>query len=381
MFRIRGPVVAVSARSSSVSLCTVGLAMKYSPRRKGCRALHTCWLNLPYSSSFPPDAHDASLNRFDPSSSVSFTTAILSSVAHTHQHNDHFSPPTATFFVRMKRKPITAEENALHKYSTYSPKENHFDHPRHRTDPKDERRLVLSAECQIGKTGAYLHYLSMLTGTVPDPDLELIPSPLPWNTEDGWPKDAFSWLLPHWRTLLRIRPMTSTYGRLLASKYTNGIAMQRVHLVMQSCKGGEWLKNYACGLVNLCGEHVRSEAGRELIQNLASGNLEAPFDAEGNPRQTRACCESLKMAINWDGRFDPRLGVVLCACEGHCTCQDIMAGGASFGRGLKLSMAKLAQTGGEHGCVDARWENPSGVNEGEKSNSCGLLNMNFFCFR
>lgn len=290
---------------------------------------------------------------------------------HTHQHNDRFSPPTATFFVQKKSKPHTATEHALHDYSTYSPSNKHFDHPRRRTDPKDPRRLVLSAECQIGKTGAYLRYLSMLseatgTGPLPVSDSDVIPSPPRLKMEDGWPKDSLSWLLPYWRTLLKIAPMASTYKALLASKYTKGVAMERVHLVMQTCKREDWLTEYAVRLMNSCGEHVRSEAGQALIHKLVEANLEAPFNAEGNPRQSTACYESLKKAINWDGRFEPGLAVTLCVCEGQCTCQDTTAG-AKFGRGLTLIIKELAQTGGEHGCVDVRWEMTSDANEGEKS--------------
>ncbi|CAN0474500.1 unnamed protein product, partial [Scytosiphon promiscuus] len=39
----------------------------------------------------------------------------------------------------------------------------HYDNGRYKVSARDERRLLLSAKCQVGKTGAYLHYLELLT--------------------------------------------------------------------------------------------------------------------------------------------------------------------------------------------------------------------------
>ncbi|CAM9719306.1 unnamed protein product, partial [Pylaiella littoralis] len=272
---------------------------------------------------------------------------------------------------------IRSKPNTLHDYSAYSPGDKHFDH--HRTidvDPKDPRRLILSAECQIGKTGAYLNYLSLLTSATSG--LENVPSPPRLNVKvDGWPRQELSWLLPHWQTLFDIALMKNTYGTLLASKYTQGIARERVHLVVQSCKGDEWQSKYADLLVDSCGEHVQSTVGKQQINHFQKITLEAPFDKQGQPRTTTVCYESLKLAINWDGRFKPSLGVQLCTCERQCTCQGALAGG-SFAKGLTLRMEELARNWGEHGCVDVRWKRPQDGDEGEKKPAVSEVHVRNF---
>ncbi|CAM9177501.1 unnamed protein product [Ectocarpus sp. 13 AM-2016] len=267
-----------------------------------------------------------------------------------------------------KQRPITdAENNKLHDYLSYSPGKHHFDNRRRNDDRKDPRRLILSAECQVGKTGAYLEYLAMLTraATGSSPRSEIVPCPPPLAIGELWPKHVLDWLLPYWRAMVKVSPLAGTYNHLLASKYTKGIATERVHLVAKSCKhGGLWNANYADRLKNVCGEHVQSAVGQGRIENLRQATLEAPFDTAGNPRPTRAGYESLKQAINWDGRFETDFGVQLCTCEeGQCTCPDVTG---SFGMGLKLCMANLAQQAeGEHEGVDARWETSPEENEGE----------------
>ncbi|CBJ31706.1 conserved unknown protein [Ectocarpus siliculosus] len=260
----------------------------------------------------------------------------------------------------IKKKPNTETENALHNYSAYRPAEKHFDHRRGLSERKDPRRLILSAECQIGKTGVYLDYLSKLTNATTASCSEIVPCPPP--VEDGWPREELSWLLPHWRTLIGIAPMSNEYSTLLASKYTEGIVRERIHLVRQSCcEGNRWRDEYAALLVDSCGEHVRSVIGNQYIEALRQRELVPPFNTEGDPTPAPACFESLKEAINWDGRFEPGLGVQFCACESQCTCA--MAGDA-YGKGLTLQLADLTRAGGEHGRVDERWNMPQDGDEG-----------------
>lgn len=285
-------------------------------------------------------------------------------------HTDRFAAAPRDLVVQKKQRPINdAENNKLHDYLSYSPGKHHFDNRRRNDDLKDPRRLILSAECQVGKTGAYLEYLAKLTraATGSSPRSEIVPCPPPLAIGELWPKHVLDWLLPYWRAMVKVSPLAGTYNHLLASKYTKGIATERVHLVAKSCKhGGLWNANYADRLKNVCGEHVQSAVGQERIENLRQATLEAPFDTAGNPRPTRAGYESLKQAINWDGRFETDFGVQLCTCEeGQCTCPDVTG---SFGMGLKLCMANLAQQAeGEHEGVDARWETSPEENEGETS--------------
>lgn len=274
-------------------------------------------------------------------------------------------------------KPITAEENKLHNYSAYNPSEKHYDHSRGQADRKDPRRLILSAECQIGKTGAYLHYLSMLSQAANftagvDSSSEKVPFPPPIQVNDGWPKEELSWLLPYWQALHSKSRLGKTYTGLLPSKYTKGVATERVRLVKKSCTGGgRWESKYADLLKQPGGEHVQSDAGQGLITKFEMGELDAPFDTQGEP--TTACYESLKVAINWDGRFNPELGVQFCACEGHeCECEAATAG-TSYRKKLILNLTELAATESQQGGVDLRWEAPEHDLHGEKSSR--LRNM------
>ncbi|CAM9617174.1 unnamed protein product [Ectocarpus sp. 12 AP-2014] len=246
----------------------------------------------------------------------------------------------------------------LHDYSRYRPDEGHYDSGRDKTSTRNERRLVLSAECQVGKTGAYLHYLKILKRAASP--IATPPPPFPIVASSG---DVVSWLLPHWRTLSNTRPLSDMYGSLFAGKYTAGVANSRAYLVVQSCKRDGWVTNFQEFLRNVLvhkvqGETINSEAGRRRIAGLEP-RLEAPFDAEGQAIRTEASYASLKAAIDWDGRFHTNHGVQLCVCSGQCTpaCQDSLAKlKVSYGAALSIRTADLAETGGRLDGVIARWE-------------------------
>lgn len=140
----------------------------------------------------------------------------------------------------------------LHDYHRFKPEATHYDYGNggDETDPtRNERRMILSAECQVGKTGAYLHYLQLLKRAA-----SFIPAqqPLPLN-EGSPPRDIVSWLLPNWETLSGKDPLSKTYGSLFASKYTAGVAKKRAYLVVESCKReGPWVANFQRLLSNVC---------------------------------------------------------------------------------------------------------------------------------
>ncbi|CAN0092916.1 unnamed protein product, partial [Ectocarpus fasciculatus] len=247
----------------------------------------------------------------------------------------------------------------LHDYSRYQPGEGHYDFRRDKTSSRNERRLVLSAECQVGKTGAYLHYLKLLKRAASP--IAVPPPPFPIVELSG---DAVSWLLPRWQWLSGEDPLKAMYGRLFASKYTAGVANSRAYLVAQSCKREGWAVNFGKFLRNVSahnvrGETITSEAGRKRIERLLTQRLDAPFDAKGQAVGTEASYASLKAAIDWDGRFRINHGVQLCVCSGYCTpaCQDSVAQlKVSYGAALSIRMADLAETGGRLDGVIARWE-------------------------
>lgn len=263
----------------------------------------------------------------------------------------------------------TVSIHDLHRYARYAPGRNHYDKGRNEDSKRDERRLILSAECQVGKTGAYLHYLKLLTRAA---SIIAVPTPLP-PEEGSSPRDVVSWLLPYWRTLYKEKSLNRMYGILFASKYTSGVAKKRAYLVVQSCKREGWVVNYQRSLlkvvhdfvsdegakIKVFGETITSEAGETLITELGKelSGKDAPFDRQGQPKGTMASYESLKTAIDWDGRFHSH-GVRLCVCNDQCTpeCQAAMAKD-SYGTVLPtIRMADLAETGGERDGDSARWE-------------------------
>lgn len=247
------------------------------------------------------------------------------------------------------------KQGKLHSYDMYKPGNGHYDHGTAEVR-RDERRLILSAECQVGKTGAYLHYLQLLTRAA---SVIAVPPPLPPLDEGSWSRDAVSWLLPCWQKLLGEPPLGGNYGKLFASKYTAGVAKKRANLVMQSCKPGEgsWVDRFQNLLQNVSGEAITSKAGKALIAAL-NKELAAPFNHQGQSTKPPAL-ESLKAAIDWDGRFHSP-GVFLCACNGQCTttCQQATANRSSYGAFPPIIVADLANTGGKYDGVSGRWEVP-----------------------
>lgn len=180
----------------------------------------------------------------------------------------------------------------IHRYARY-------DQGRDKDSPRNERRLILSAECQVGKTGAYLHFLELLmsaASTIP------VPSTVTLSTKES-SRGNVGWLLPYWGKLSGMPPLRKTYHALFASKYTAGVIKKRAYLVVQSCKREGWVANFQrlllnvyCGIkvddfdsIKVYGETVTSQAGKDRITTL-KGKLpvDAPFDMRGQPIRTVA---------------------------------------------------------------------------------------------
>lgn len=282
------------------------------------------------------------------------------------------TPPVTVPWILQEKAVSIAE---LHTYRKFKPGKGHYDKARNESSHRDERRLILSAECQVGKTGAYLHYLKLLMGAA-----KIIPVPPPMIISEGPSSgNAVSrWLLPDWRTLFHEPPLKRSYGSLFPGKYTRGVAETRTHLVVQSCKSEGWVANYQMLLREVFGETITSKAGNALISKLTrelSGD--APFDEYGKLKSSgtmEASYKSLKTAIDWDGRFN-NYGVSLCVCENQCTsaCQDALAS-VSYGTKLSIRTADLAKTGGRPDGVSRRWgtDQNDSVGEERKNISIGL---------
>eukprot|EP00903_Cladosiphon_okamuranus_P012871 g12021.t1 len=165
------------------------------------------------------------------------------------------------------------------------------------------------------------------------------------------------------RLNVHVEESKNMYGKLFASKYTAGVAEKRANLAMQSCKPAgsrvdnfSWVENFQDLLCNVSGERITSEAGKALIKQF---NIEAiaPFDEQGQSTRAQGSLESLKAAIDWDGRFHSH-GVRLCVCEGQCSseCNKGAQDRSSFGVIPSIRVADLAKSGGKLDGVSGRWE-------------------------
>lgn len=277
----------------------------------------------------------------------------------------------------------------LHDYHRFKPGASHYDYGNGGDEAgptRNERRLILSAECQVGKTGAYLHYLQLLKRAA-----SFIPALQPLPLNEGFPpRDIVSWLLPNWKTLSHKDHLSKMYGSLFASKYTAGVAEKRAYLVVESCKReGPWVANFQRLLSNVCegdegeddkvfGETITSQVGQKLLAELTT-KLPAdkpPFEEDGQPVRTGDAYKSLQAAIDWDKIFHISHGVRLCPCDGQCECQATAVSSTStgtFGTPPAIRMADLAETGGQRDGVRRKWKAPHGDPRGEKRALLPLL--------
>eukprot|EP01041_Mallomonas_annulata_P001358 gene1358-2629_t len=172
------------------------------------------------------------------------------------------------------------------------------------------RRLLLSAECQIGKTGAYLHFLHLLRNTIegvnddnngdyndgngingdgdgnilsPIPDIPVISKSIQW----------YEWSIPYWRRIQIQNRLSAVYDMPKYGKYHEKLAKQRLDLVILS-------------------------AFRSLVGSGGNGNddgdqktfVELYIDAINTTEMTitvegmkRLDADGLIRFANWDGRL------------------------------------------------------------------------------
>jgi hypothetical protein len=101
------------------------------------------------------------------------------------------------------------------------------------------RRFVLSAETQIGKTGAYCWFLKLLRDEIHGDEIPYIPSENGMALTDVLMADKLKWTLPYWRALCRkvSLPREPTYcgeWRLVIKpgKYHPKVKLQRLRLLL-----------------------------------------------------------------------------------------------------------------------------------------------------
>ena len=195
----------------------------------------------------------------------------------------------------------------------------HYDALPHDPHDKHSRRMLLFAECQIGKTGAYLYYLrrlrEVIRGSFEPP---FVPGPI---------NCLRSWHFPYWKTLADSGKLD--YSQPKEGHYYEKVAKQRLAFLQAAAKAltqtpgrcwislyCEWLSKAEVELLTdpstgakkrLPGELIVSSVGAEKIADLKK-SLEAkhaniPISPTGEVKQGSEAANVLKACINWDQRM------------------------------------------------------------------------------
>ena len=228
---------------------------------------------------------------------------------------------------------ITDHVNPLHDYTKYEPtraddaddgkKTPHYDAtPSRQQHPN---RLLLFAECQIGKTGAYLYYLTRLAEEVHGSnDPFIVPEPI-----DG----RWSWFFPYWENIgkqqqprLKCAHDTAFYSRRLSptlvrpihrysepkqGHYYQKVAEGRMSKLQELVASPTWATDYCDWLLSPEGEVIVSTTGRELVKALRDRLLPAegapvlmPIDGATRALMSGSEAEkTLRDCVDWDGRM------------------------------------------------------------------------------
>ena len=201
-------------------------------------------------------------------------------------------------------KQLKAKE--LHTYhENYTPvvssTKAHYDASADKKPPaKHKRRMLLFAECQIGKTAAYLHYLTRLR--------EVIRGSLVFEATDSLNQEPqASWHFPYWRTVSDER---LDYKQPKKGYYHNKVVRQRKQYLRELAKGqddsGDWLSNYCSWLKSPRGEMIVSKAGVDMINKIEKEleSREIPFEETGGAKTGVEHEKTLMACIDWDGRME-----------------------------------------------------------------------------
>jgi hypothetical protein len=166
--------------------------------------------------------------------------------------------------------------NPLHSEAAYRAKVKVGDHyDAHNAGKKEEaRRLLLWAQCQQGKTGAYLHFVHLIYQ-----DKSLLEEVAPRVQGCDMPT------LPYWRSIaLQKGPfarLCKYYNKPSFGQYHGRVASHRFKLLEESSASGDaWLEEYKALLQRR--EGVETREGRALLARLTlpAGLTECPVTTE-----------------------------------------------------------------------------------------------------
>jgi hypothetical protein len=174
------------------------------------------------------------------------------------------------------------------------PNGGHYDTGNHQEE-RHLRRFLLSAECQVGKTGAYLHFVTLLRNAItalpgdgqPPPVPPLIPLGAPWHR----------WLIPRLDNLNQQPNMLYDFPK--TGKYHRCIAHQRLaqlqSLIAEQGDGSE--RSFKQRFIGMIQEYecTVTERGRRKLDLLPEYPSLPPTGHVGD--------DWILDFVNWDGRF------------------------------------------------------------------------------
>eukprot|EP01034_Spumella_vulgaris_P030427 gene30427-37640_t len=150
-----------------------------------------------------------------------------------------------------------------------------------------KNRFLLSAECQVGKTGAYLHFLSMLRMIIERQLDAAAPTPPQLSEGEEW----WKWLIPRNEDLSN--QLNLKYDFPKKGKYHESIAKERLGH-MRAILSSRVQVNFRQQFIALIStaEVVATERGVGQLNNLPELTGIVPNS------------EFVYLYLNWDGRFD-----------------------------------------------------------------------------
>jgi hypothetical protein len=184
-------------------------------------------------------------------------------------------------------------------------------------------RFLLSAECQIGKTGAYISFLQQLRNRTRAgaPCLEVLEPYTEPEVHDVVCVDgntaplpaSANWRIPYWRDIGIAR--MPNYSHVRQGKYHARFARFRFWYLIEACLSANWLESYIS--IIKVSECVLSRASNARLSEIKErlSKRQAPITSirklHGNivvfenfleNTESQATVED---AINWDGRLQP----------------------------------------------------------------------------
>jgi hypothetical protein len=167
---------------------------------------------------------------------------------------------------------------------------------------KHKNRLLLFAECQIGKTGAYLHFITRLREEIRG---DRLPAVILDKVDTKW-----GWHFPYWRNLSNA---VLDYKQPKEGHYFEKVAQGRMVRLQKLAKEGlmnwasafcKWLQGH--GADEPYGELIVSETGRKKIEELYDKIKDAdiPVMPSGCAKEGARHEDVLRSCINWDARMN-----------------------------------------------------------------------------